>query len=68
MHDLNEERENIIYELSTSIYICSTQNETDYRAQLETGLEVAEPDPTRQTRPTRPDPNPTRSDFLRKSN
>jgi hypothetical protein len=23
-------------------------------------LEVAEPDPTRQTRPTRPDPNPTR--------
>jgi hypothetical protein len=31
-------------------------------------VEVAEPDPTRQTRPTRPDPNPTRSDFLRKSN
>jgi hypothetical protein len=31
-------------------------------------IEVAEPDPTRQTRPTRPDPNPTRLDFLRKSN
>jgi hypothetical protein len=31
-------------------------------------LEVAEPDPTRQTRPTRPDPNPTQPDFLRKSN
>jgi hypothetical protein len=34
-------------------------------------LEVAEFDPTRQTRPTRSDPNPTRLDFLgiyRKSN
>jgi hypothetical protein len=31
-------------------------------------LEVAEPDLTRETRPTRSDPNPTRPDFLRKSN
>jgi hypothetical protein len=31
-------------------------------------LEAAEPDPTRKTCPNRPDPNPTRPDFLKKSN
>jgi hypothetical protein len=31
-------------------------------------MEMAEPDPIRETRPTRSDLNLTRSDFLRKSN
>jgi hypothetical protein len=38
------------------------------KALLLSKVEVAEPDPTRETRLTRPDPNPIRFNFLRKSN